>query len=462
MEKFIQSCILESLPFEAKEDQQVLISRLAHFLVSVEEKKTFLLRGYAGTGKTSVVAALVRAMKHLQLPLVLLAPTGRAAKVMSRYAETPAFTIHKWIYRGTSSSGGVEYGQFRLADNMQTNTLFVVDEASMIATSGSSNDVLSDLIRFVFSPMPYSPFGDSHNALLLLGDEAQLPPVGQVRSPALDSNMLLGYGLSLHTAELTQVARQALDSGILRNATRIREAENVTVDEAADVHLLQPSAFQETLEQVYQRSGVAETLVVTRSNRRANLYNQGIRARVLWREDSLAAGDRLMVSKNNYFWTEQYDNLPFLANGDTLEVERLRNEREMYGFHFIDASLRSVDYDWEIDVTIWLDTLTTPTPEENQTLHKQLYERVAEDYPEIRDRRERDKLIRQSPYFNALQVRFAYAVTCHKAQGGQWDNVFIDEGVLTEEQKAAPEYRRWLYTAFTRAKKEVWMLQFQK
>ncbi|MBQ7192355.1 MAG: AAA family ATPase [Paludibacteraceae bacterium] len=456
---------MTALPFIPNEGQSRLIEHLAAFLLSSEQKKAFLLRGYAGTGKTSVVAALVKAVNRLQIPVVLLAPTGRAAKVMSRYADQPAFTIHKWIYR-TNGIPDVEDGQFRLADNRATHTLFIVDEASMIQTDSISsagyNNILSDLLRFIFSPSSDTPSAPSDNALLLLGDEAQLPPVGQSLSPALDAQHLLGYGLSLHTFTLTEVVRQALDSGILTNATAIRLTENTDIQPSTDVHLLRPSAFQETLEQAYQRDGIAETLVLTRSNRRANLYNQGIRAQVLWREDMLAAGDRLMVVKNNYFWTAQYDNLPFLANGDTLEVERLRNEREMYGFRFIDAQLRSLDYDWEIDVVLWLDTLTTPTPEDNLAMYRQLYERVAEDYPDVRNKQEKRRLMRESPYLNALQVRFAYAVTCHKAQGGQWENVFIDCGILTDEQKTTIEYRRWLYTALTRAKKEVWVMDYAK
>ena len=412
-------------------------------MLSSGNRRTFILRGYAGTGKTSIVAALVKAMEQMR------------PKVMSRYALHPAFTIHKFIYRAKRAAEA-NAGSFTLSDNNAEHTLFVVDEASMLSEQRDnmlfgSGSLLADLLRFVF----VRP--EAGNALLLLGDEAQLPPVGQTSSPALNADLMRGYGLDVTQMTLTEVARQALDSGILKNATRIRQGGALRLEEADDLHLLKPVSFQETLEQAYDTDGIAETIVLTRSNRRANMYNQGIRAQVLYREEQIASGDRLMVSRNNYFWTEQYDDLPFLANGDTLEVERLRNEREMYGFRFIDASLRSLDYDWAIDATLWLDTLFTPSPEDNYKMLQQLYERVAEDYADIRNKKEKDEIIRKSPYFNALQIRFAYAVTCHKAQGGQWDNVFIDEGVLPEDISDAG-HRRWLYTALTRAKKRVWKI----
>ncbi len=443
LENFIISRITAALPFVPNEGQKTVIESFARFLLSGESRRAFILRGYAGTGKTSIVAALVKAMEQMQQHCTLLAPTGRAAKVMSRYAMHPAYTVHKCIYHPHQTED-VNNGGFSLGHNTAVNTLFVVDEASML-----SYRLLTDLLTFVFS----TP--DSKNSLLLLGDEAQLPPVGQDFSPALKAEYLRSYNIDVTEQTLTEVARQALDSGILSNATRIRQGGSMTLTEAEDVKLLLPNRFQETIEQAYNTDGIAETIVLTRSNRRANLYNQGIRAQILWREEQIAAGDRLMVCRNNYFWTEQYDNLPFIANGDTLEVERLSNEREMYGFHFIDAALRSLDYDWAIDATLWLDTLFTPSPDDNNAMLQQLYDRVGEDYADERNAEKRDKLIRQSPYFNALQVRFAYAVTCHKAQGGQWDNVFIDEGVQIEGMSDT-EQRRWLYTALTRAKKRLW------
>ncbi len=432
-----------------------------------DRRKAFLLNGYAGSGKTSVTAALVKAMQVLHLPVVLLAPTGRAAKVMAHYAGVHAYTIHKYIYRAQRSGLPGESG-FALSDNKARNTLFLVDEAGMIsnsrdnATFGSGN-LLEDLIRFVYTSDPQQGSTDNSNALLLLGDNAQLPPVGHTHSPALDADVLASYSLSLTTARLTEVARQALDSTVLQNASRIRQTGTIALQEGKDLHLLQPQQLQDTLEQAYRDAGMAETIILTRSNRRTNLYNQGVRAAILFREDALSAGDRLMVSRNNYFWTQEYANLPFLANGDTMEVTRLRNERELYGFHFVDASLRLLDYDYDIDAMLWLDTLTTASPEDNYRLQQTLYERIGEDWPELQhNRRKLNEQIRQSPYYNALQVRFAYAVTCHKAQGGQWDKVFIDAGLPIEDLNADPANIRWAYTALTRAKQTVYWMQFPK
>ncbi len=463
---FIISRIKAELPFEPNEEKWKLFEVLGAFLVSTEREKAFILRGYAGTGKTSVVSALVRALEKLRQPCVLLAPTGRAAKVIARYSGRPAYTIHKYIYRQRQL--GVE--AFTLSDNRHRHTLFIVDEASMISakrdnTSFGSGNLLDDLVRYVYAGEGCS--------LLLLGDNAQLPPVGATESPALDATRMAGYGLTVSEFNLTQVARQALDSGILSNATRLRglleedrlsTIADLEVTPAEDVLRLQGSDIVESIEQSYNSVGCEETLIITRSNKRTNLYNQGIRARILWKENELSTGDRLMVSKNNYYWTQDYDNLPFLANGDSLEVVRLRNERELYGFRFVDAGLRLVDYDWEVDAVLWLDTLTTETPEQNQQLQHLLFSRIAEDYPELKSKKEMVKKVYESPYYNALQVRFAYAVTCHKAQGGQWQHVYIDAGNIArdEERMANPterrEYLRWLYTAVTRATEKVFVI----
>ncbi len=463
---FIISRIKAELPFEPNEEKGKLFEVLGAFLVSTEREKAFILRGYAGTGKTSVVSALVRALEKLRQPCVLLAPTGRAAKVIARYSGRPAYTIHKYIYRQRQL--GVE--AFTLSDNRHRHTLFIVDEASMISakrdnTSFGSGNLLDDLVRYVYAGEGCS--------LLLLGDNAQLPPVGATESPALDATRMAGYGLTVSEFNLTQVARQALDSGILSNATRLRglleedrlsTIADLEVTPAEDVLRLQGSDIVESIEQSYNSVGCEETLIITRSNKRTNLYNQGIRARILWKENELSTGDRLMVSKNNYYWTQGYDNLPFLANGDSLEVVRLRNERELYGFRFVDAGLRLVDYDWEVDAVLWLDTLTTETPEQNQQLQHLLFSRIAEDYPELKSKKEMVKKVYESPYYNALQVRFAYAVTCHKAQGGQWQHVYIDAGNIArdEERMANPterrEYLRWLYTAVTRATEKVFVI----
>lgn len=457
LENFIKNRIIHALPFPPNEGQEALLELLSRFMVSKVERKAFLLRGYAGTGKTSVMAALVKTMVELKQPVVLLAPTGRAAKVLARYAKHNAYTIHKYIYRQNQLGADA----FSLADNRHQHTLFIVDESSMISgqrdnpTFGSGM-LLDDLIRYVYSGEGCS--------ILFLGDDAQLPPVGSTLSPALDSDYLTGYGLSITSFTLTQVARQALDSGILYNATELRKHQaqpekSFTYRISPDLQVVEGSAFVELLEQSYNEVGVEETILLTRTNRRTNLYNQGIRARMLWREDALTTGDRIMISKNNYFWTKDYENLPFLANGDMMEIVRLRNEREMYGFRFVDASLRAIDYDWEIDVMLWMDTLTTPSPEDNHLLHRQLFERISEDYPELQHNRKKlIEAIYESPYYNALQVRFAYAVTCHKAQGGQWERVFIDTGVVAEEQKDI-SYYRWLYTAITRATNQVYLLK---
>ena len=473
LEDFIIQRIRAELPFVPNAEKEGLFRLLGAFLVSPSREKCFLLKGYAGTGKTSVVSALVRALEGLRQPCVLLAPTGRAAKVLAGYSGKPAFTIHKYIYR--QQQLGVE--AFSLADNRHKQTLFIVDEASMLSATREngvfgSGSLLDDLIRYVYSGEGCS--------LLLLGDDAQLPPVGSLSSPALDADRLRGYGLEVSDFSLTQVARQALDSGILANATRIREQLTLSSTThslhefsdkpfpilSSDVQTLSSEAFIDTLEQAYREVGEEETLIITRSNKRTNLFNQGVRARILWKEDELSAGDRLMVSKNNYFWTQDYDKLPFIANGDMFEVVRLRNEREMYGFRFVDASMRAMDYDFEIDCMLWIDSLLADSPADTVALQKQLFAHIAEDYPEIRNRKEMTKKIFESPYYNALQVRFAYAVTCHKAQGGQWKRVFLDLPLTASTTNAEfghpmqqTEYFRWLYTAVTRATEMLYILQ---
>lgn len=444
------------MPFSPNEGQTELLQLLTEFILSKTERKAFLLRGYAGTGKTSIMAALVKALGELKQPVVLLAPTGRAAKVLARYAHKAAYTIHKYIYRQNKLGTDA----FSLSDNLHKHTLFIVDEASMISgqrdnPTFGSGVLLQDLIKYVYAGEGCS--------LLLLGDDAQLPPVGSELSPALDINYLVGFGLEILSYTLTQVARQALDSGILSNATAIRERINNQGEEfdyqyTPDFQEFNGGEFIELLEQSYCEIGLEETIILTRTNRRTNLYNQGVRARILWKEDAISSGDRLMITKNNYFWTKDYEGIPFLANGDMMEIVRLRNWREMYGFQFVDASLRAIDYDWEIDVIIWLDTLTTESPEVNHQLHKQLFDRISEDYPELqRNRKKLIETIYESPYYNALQIRFAYAVTCHKAQGGQWKHVFIDPGNVPMDERNQ-NYYRWLYTAVTRATEKVYLL----
>lgn len=462
LQNFVKNRIISCLPFVPNAGQEAAIDLLSLFLAERGERPCFLLTGYAGTGKTSLVSALTKAMAALNQSTVLLAPTGRAAKVMSHYSGTNAYTIHKWIYHTESKPDQVTDIKFSLAFNKDKNTLFIIDEASMI-----DQYLLRDLIQFVYQ-------GEGCK-MLLLGDEAQLPPVGYEESPALQLNELKSLGLTVRYAQLTEVARQAQDSGILSNATKVRqfvehpsEAPGCIIElvqSAEDVGLLPGNEMVSEIERSYEEVGLEDTLIITRSNKRTNLYNQGVRAQLLWKEDMLQTGDRIMVSRNNYFFTEQYDGLPFLANGDMLEVVRLRSERELYGYHFVDASLRSLDYEWEVDVVLWLDTLLTDTPEKNYELQRDLYTKIAEDYPEIRTKKEMREKVAASPYYNALQVRYAYAVTCHKSQGGQWKRVFIDPGILAENTEDATanssvkQNLRWLYTALTRATEKIYLLK---
>lgn len=461
LQNFISSSIRAELPFEPTEQQGILLDALGEFLMSTDPEKIFLLKGYAGTGKTSVVSALVRAMNVLQQKTMLMAPTGRAAKVIAGYSGFPAFTIHKKIYRQKSMA---EF-RFQLSDNLFNHTLFIVDEASMISNTGGDTEfgsgrLLDDLIEFVYS-------GDGCS-LLLLGDTAQLPPVMQPHSPALEKDKLAGYGLKVHEFTLTHVVRQALESGILHNATRLREMLLEDKTEAfprfetegfADIRYLNGMDLIDEIQRAYNGVGVEDTIVVTRSNKRANMYNNGIRNRVLMKEDELTNGDLLMVTKNNYFWNKPYKEIDFIANGDILEVMRVKKSREMYGFRFVDLTLRSLDYEWEIDAFVWLDLLQSDSPTHSNELHQQLFQAIAEDYPEITQRRMLVKKIYENEFFNALQVKFAYAVTCHKAQGGQWKKVFIDPGQVADEQLNSDFYR-WMYTALTRASENVFLVNF--
>ncbi len=461
LENYIASHIKEQLPFEPTVQQVELLDLLGVFLVSTDKDKVFLLRGYAGTGKTSVVSALVRALNALKQKTVLLAPTGRAAKVIASYSGFPAFTIHKKIYRQKSMS---EF-RFQLADNLQTHTLFIVDEASMISNTGTetafgSGRLLDDLVQFVYSSEGCS--------LLLLGDTAQLPPVMQPHSPALERNKLLGYGLTLHEYVLTHVVRQALESGILHNATLLRqqlveektsEFPRFQLDGFSDIQKLGGMELIDEIQRSYDGVGVEDTIVVTRSNKRANIYNNGIRARVMMKEEELTNGDLLMVTRNNYYWNKPYKEIDFIANGDILQVVRVGKHYEMYGFRFVDLSLRSLDYEWEIDARVWLDALQSESPAAMNEMTNKLFAAVAEDYPEITTKREMFKKVLDNEFYNSLQVKFGYAVTCHKAQGGQWKKVFIDPGQIADDQLNSDFYR-WLYTALTRATETVYLVNF--
>ena len=459
LEHFIAERIRQQLPFEVNQEKEQLMELWGRFLTDRNHDTMFLLRGYAGTGKTTMIGALVRAMNELKQKTVLLAPTGRAAKVISSYSGFPAYTIHKRIYRQRSLGEPV----FSLSENRSEHTLFIVDEASMISDSSDggsfgSGKLLDDLIKYVYS--------NGTCRLMFVGDDAQLPPVGQTLSPALNADYLRGFGFNVTEFRLTEVARQALESGILANATRLREclrSGNVNqkivwqTDGFGDIHAINGQQMFDEMERSYREAGEEETIVITRSNRRMNLYNQGIRSRLLWKEELLTTGDRVMVTRNNYFFTEQYENLDFIANGDMLTIVRLRHEREMYGYKFADATLRSEDYDWEIDAVVCLDTLLSESPEANYKWQQTLFSRIAEDYPEIHNKKDMVKAVMASPYYNALQIKHAYAVTCHKAQGGQWKRVFIDIGNLPDEQ-INEDYYRWFYTALTRAREQVYIL----
>lgn len=486
---YLKELILQNFGLKPTTDQAKVIESLCQFILSPDANSIFLLRGFAGTGKTSLVSALVKTMKQLNRECTLMAPTGRAAKVFSLYAEHPAFTIHKRIYRQKSID---KDSIFTLNYNMRQNLLFICDEASMIAndeyTSGGlygTGRLLDDMVHFVY--------GGKGCRLIIMGDTAQLPPVGDEESPALQESWLSGYGLNVVSHTLTEVVRQAENSGILWNATQLRklmdtesifDLPKIRFKGFPDVCNISGNELINTLEQCYYRDGESETIVVTRSNKRAKIYNNGIRAQILWREELLEGKDMLMIAKNNYYWTEQLalqhlanaqaegktpeeaETLPFdfIANGDTAIVRRIRRQREFYGFTFADAELTFPDYDdFTMEATVLIDTLQTEAPALSKEQQDTLFNNIMEDYksdPTLRSKQERLKALRNDPYYNALQIKYAYAITCHKAQGGQWTNVFVDQGYMTEEL-LGPEYFRWLYTAITRATTRVFFVNWK-
>ena len=469
--RYLASQIKSNFPFNPTAEQENSLEKISEFILSPDDRKVFMLCGYAGTGKTTLISALVRTMSQLERRCVLLAPTGRAAKVFSSYSGKSAYTIHKWIYRQKSIVDG---SQFVLMENRAVNTLFIVDEASMIANGGSSGfgtgALLDDLIEFVYSGRGCS--------MLLLGDTAQLPPVGEMLSPALSADYLRSMFLDVTRVELTQVVRQLDGSGILHNATMLRDiirnGENgflpkVKLKGFADICVVTGEELIEAIEGSYSSVGVEETIILCRSNKRANVFNEGIRRRILYREEELNRGDMLMVVKNNYYWREVLgkedkallDRIDFIANGDVARIVRVGSVEEMYGFRFAEVTLSLVDYeDCEIDVLIMLDTLKSESPSLTREESERLFMAVWEDYPEIRSKRKRMEQIRNNPYYNAIQMKYGYAVTCHKAQGGQWCNVFLDQGYVTEDMMTA-DYYRWLYTAFTRATEKLYLVNWK-
>lgn len=447
-------------------EQAEAIRLFSKFLLGGNAMSAFILNGYAGTGKTSLVAALVKTLKMLNRQCVLLAPTGRAAKVLSQYTEVPAYTIHKKIYRQKAFSE--EPGQFSLNKNMHKNALFIVDEASMIANDGLSGNLfgtgrlLDDLVTFVYAE-------GTGCRLLFLGDTAQLPPVGEEASPALESEYLRGYGLDVFECTLKEVVRQEHDSGILHNATTLRsemeKESNVfelpkIVTKFPDITPVKGAELIEQLENSYRKVGMDETIVICRSNKRAGIFNNGIRNTILYREDELNSGDILMVAKNNYYWSTAIEGLDFIANGDIAVVKRVRKTQELYGFRFATVLLAFLDYgDVEIEAKILLDTLQAETPALTSEQNRQLFYAILEDYADLPTKKQRYNKIKEDPYYNALQVKYAYAVTCHKAQGGQWAHVYIDQGYVTKENLTS-DYYRWLYTAFTRATEHLYLVNW--
>ena len=443
-------------------EQEQAINTFANFFGEPQQLSAMILRGAAGTGKTTLAAAIVRALTTMRQKLVLLAPTGRAAKVFSLYAGQPAYTIHRRIYRQKTLEG-----DFTLNYNVAQDTLFIVDEASMIPPS-----LLSDLLQFVY--------GGRRCRLLLIGDYAQLPPVGETASPALSTACLRDYDLQVYESTLNEVLRQAAESGILYNATTIRllsTADGMAAGHATlphirlngfeDIEVVTGDELIEQLTSSYSQAGLDDTIVVTRSNKRAIIYNAGIRRTILDCDDELCRGDRLMVVKNNYYWASPPTSEPtspspmaFIANGDIAVVQRFRNVHEQHGFRFADVTLQFPDYDdYELTATVLLDTLASESPALTSQQQQQLYERVLADYDDIPQKSERMKRVKQDRYYNALQVKFAYAVTCHKAQGGQWAHVYVDQGYMTDDM-LTPEYIHWLYTAFTRATSHLYLVNW--
>ncbi len=459
--------ILKAFPHEPTGQQLELFDRLHTFLLSDNGDECFILKGYAGTGKTTVLGALVKALKYYNYKSVLLAPTGRAAKVITNYSGRKAFTIHKRIYRKKSALNIDDV--FRLADNLATDTLFIVDEASMISDESAGNmreTLLHDLLSYVYNT--------KNCKLMLVGDTAQLPPVGADNSPALDIGLMKKtFAVDIFSFELTDVLRQEKDSGILYNVTAMRNiirkgkvaTPRIITKGYKDVFRMTGERLEEGLNYAYNKYGHDGTLIVCRSNKNANLYNRQIRGRILYREEELTGGDQVMVVRNNYFWLQEQEegSTGFIANGDIARIKKVRRFEEMYGFRFADVQLEFIDYaeDPVLDCKILMDTLYSEAPALLPAEQKRFFLEVMKDYDHIANRKAKLDELKLNPYYNALQIKFAYAVTCHKAQGGQWDAVFVDQGYLTEEM-INMDFLRWFYTACTRASKELFLVNFNE
>lgn len=461
---FIETRILSEFGFSPTEDQKKLIRVLAGFMNSSTE--VLIISGYAGTGKTSLLAAFTRVITEMKIPLQLLAPTGRAAKVFSLYAHLPASTIHKCIYRQASVSG-VEQ-RFSLQYNTRSNALFLIDEASMLANSNQdtslfgSGRLLDDVFDFVFSTQKQCK-------IIFIGDNAQLPPIGLSQSPALvEQHIAESYLKHVQQIELTEVVRQEKNSGILDLATRIRNSLRISkyvfpkILSSHDVVPLTGDMLLERLEHSYDTVGLENTIVITRSNKMANKYNLGIRSAILWRDERIAKGDYIMIVKNNYFWSEQSKKIDFIANGDIAEIVSVSKYEELYDFSFVNVCLRFPDYDnEELQVKLLLNTLESESPSLPYEQNQRFFSAIQEDYMHIGNKRTRYKEMQKNEYFNALQIKFSYAVTCHKAQGGQWKHVYIDHGYMPQTD-IDEDFLRWLYTACTRATEIVYPVNFKK
>ncbi len=458
--------IYAKLSFDATFNQKKIIEKLSEWLADDDYRRIFLLNGYAGTGKTTIIAAFVAALNELGIKTILLAPTGRAAKVLSHYSHKDAYTIHKRIYRERTS--GEFESRFSLDFNKERGAVFIVDEASMLSAGSVEGDIfgsgnlLDDLVEYVRS--------GKECRLMLVGDDAQLPPVGDDYSPALDPVTLAQYG-EVEYATMDEVVRQTQDSGILFNATMIRCMLENRIFEIPhfdtsfkDFQSLQGGELIEALQECYDRYGRDETIVITRSNKRANRFNDGIRRYNLSAEEEIESGDMLMVVKNNYHYAERDNESPmsFVANGDVVRLKRIRRFEEFYGFRFIDAVLEFPDYDdYTMEVKVMLDTLASESPSLTREQSRTLFYEVEKDYEDIKAKAKRYRAIRENPHFNAMQVKFAYAVTCHKAQGGQWKAVFVDRCLFGDEEMSK-DMLRWLYTAITRATESVYLVNFDE
>jgi exodeoxyribonuclease V len=468
----VASLLLKEFPYDPTKGQKIALEKIARFLTESwkEPNSLFILKGYAGTGKTTIVRSLVNVLPKLQLRFSLMAPTGRAAKVLAGYSQKPANTIHRKIYFArTTKEGAIA---LKLQQNLHKQTLFIVDEASMIQHSAQTDgnifsvrNLLDDLFEYVFS--------GENCRLLFIGDTAQLPPVGLDNSPALDGAYLRKvYNLLIDTHELTEVVRQEKHSAILLNATSVRnqilreewKLPLFSVGKAhTDVVRVTGAELEDVLNSAYSGAGKENNVIVCRSNKRANIFNREIRKRILFLDGEVNTGDYLMVVKNNYFWLPEGSGTGFIANGDIIELLRIRRIEEMYGFRFAEVTIRFIDYpdEKDLDVKILLDTLDSESPALPSADSNRLFQEVMKDYEEISSRKGRIEKVKVNPWFNALQVKFSYALTCHKTQGGQWDTVFVDQGYLNEKMMNI-EYLRWLYTAVTRATKKLFLVNFDE